>query len=154
MFKSLLIIIFCGCAGYVAYPYINEKTGSPKPTVALLFLNDVSETDLVGSWLLSPRAVSKINPNLSLSGRRTGLSLESWGGGNASFNIGAVKLDGPINWELIKGKAGESAYLKVTSRDDTLYLKFTEKGGKPLLVAEGKEIVPDLQEQLFFVRAN
>ena len=153
--RVLFFLTPCAIAGYFAYPYLNsEKTEAEQPKVTFVLLNDVAKDEIVGSWVLSPRSISLLSPDIGASGRRVGLSLESWGGGHAYFIAGEHKINGPIAWHTKTGVGDSPATLHISSNDGQLTLRFTELDDRLVLIAEAESLVPGEKDHLRFFKAS
>lgn len=130
--RFLFFFTPCAIAGYMVYPYFNEskpepeKANLPKSTRNVTFLTTVPEEDIIGSWVLSPRSTSLVSSSLGTSGRRLGLSLESWGGGTANLIIGDQNIIGPIAWSSKPGTEASPATLDINSEGQTFTLQFSK----------------------------
>jgi hypothetical protein len=156
MLKSLFLFTPCAIAGYLAYPYINGEGASalPIPQFNLVLLNSVEDREVIGAWALSPKSTGKLSRVRGTSGRRLGLSLESWGGGHANFVIGERHIDGPISWEIKSGVGKNPAQLIVRASDDRFVLKFSNLEDDLTLVAEADSVMPGEVDHIRFLKAS
>ena len=150
----------------MVYPYLNEiKPGSEElrsNTVTqiqslnlnIVLLNSVSEQEIIGSWVLSPRSTSLLSSTIGTTGRRTGLSLESWGGGHANINIGELSIDGPIAWHSEPGMGHAPATLHINSGGEQFVLRFSELEDNLILIAEQKSKATGKKDYLRFLKAS
>lgn len=155
MFRALFFLTPFVIAGYMAYPYINrdqDETGRPQLNV--LFLNTVSEDEVVGSWALSPRSTSLLARSHGTSGRRLGLSLESWGGGEANFSAGSFDIEGPISWDMKPGIGRKPASLVIRSGGEDFVLQFSKVNDSLVLIAETDTKIPGQTDHIRFLKAR
>jgi hypothetical protein len=154
MLRSLLLFAPCAIAGYLAYPYLNEEGKNPIPQFNIVLLNSVDDRQVIGSWVLSPSSTAKLSRVAGTSGKRLGISLESWGGGDANFVIGNRHIEGPISWELQSGKGRNPAQLLIRSHDEKFVLKFSELDNNLTLVAEANSVMPGELDHIRFLKAS
>lgn len=156
MLRFVLLLSTCATVGYFAYPHLNgavqESQGIPQ--VNIILLNSVSSDEIVGSWALSPRSTSLLSSSLGTSGRRKGLSLESWGGGSANFSIGDLHIDGPIAWNAKPGVGKTPATLHIRSRDKEVVLKFSKVDERLVLITDKGLFASGREDHLRFFKAS
>lgn len=158
--RFLMFFTPCAVAGYMVYPYINEgklANGEPQPQFTelnIVLLNSVAKDEIVGSWVLSPRSTGLVSTSLGTSGRRAGLSLESWGGGHANFVIGNRNIDGPIAWSSEAGIGRAPAMLHINSAGDEFTLRFSKLNDDLVLIAETDSVIPGKKDFIRFLKAS
>lgn len=139
--RFLLLFLLCVIVGYMIYPYLNKSEAAVQAPLQvtelnIVLLNSVSQNEIVGSWALSPRSTGLLSNSLGTSGRRAGLNLESWGGGDANFIIDGRRIDGPIAWHSQPGVGQAPATLHIDAADDNVVLRFSKMENGLVLVAE------------------
>lgn len=157
MLRFVLLISTCATVGYFAYPHLNgvlEEEGVPTPQVNIILLNSVSSDEIVGSWALSPRSTSLLSSSLGTSGRRKGLSLESWGGGSANFVVGDIHIDGPIAWNAKPGVDKAPATLHIRSQKKEVILKFSKVDNRLVLISDAGIMASGKADHLRFFKAS
>ena len=158
--RFLMFFTPCAIAGYMVYPYLNEIKSSESSAIPqftefnIVLLNSVSKNEVVGTWVLSPRSTGLVSNSLGTSGRRTGLDLESWGGGHANFNIGDRHIDGPIAWYSKPGIGKAPATLHINSAGDQFVLRFSKLQDNLVLIAENESDDPSQRNFLRFLKAS
>ena len=158
--RFLMFFAPCAIAGYMVYPYLNEiKNGEegsrPQFTnLNIVLLNSVSKNEIVGSWALSPRSTGLVSRSLGTSGRRSGLSLESWGGGYANFSIDGHTIDGPIAWHSKPGVGRAPATLHISAKGDEFVLRFSKLEDNLVLIAENESKDSGQRDYLRFLKAS
>lgn len=165
LFLTMRFLMFftpCAIAGYMVYPYINEmKPGGTKEQLQpqfselnIVLLNSVSKGEIVGSWALSPRSTGLVSRSLGTSGRRAGISLESWGGGHANFVLGERHIEGPIAWHSKPGVGRSPATLHIDSSGDQFVLRFSKLENDLVLIAETDSRSAGKKDYLRFLKAS
>lgn len=156
MLRFVLLISTCATVGYFAYPHLNGviEDVAPTPQVNIILLNSVSSDEIIGSWALSPRSTSLLSSSLGTSGRRRGLSLESWGGGSANFVVGDIHIDGPIAWNAKPGVGKAPATLHIRSKSDEVILKFSKVDDRLVLITDAGVLASGRSDHLRFFKAS
>ena len=158
--RFLLFFAPCAVAGYMVYPYLNEvklsgENSMPQFTeLNIVLLNSVAKDEIVGSWALSPRSTGLVSSSLGTSGRRAGLNLEAWGGGNAKFTIGNHKIDGPIAWYSKPGIGSAPATLHISAEGNSITLRFSKLDNNLVLIAENDADDSGKGSYLRFLKAS
>lgn len=156
MLRFVLLLSTCATVGYFAYPHLNGavKENQEIPQVNIILLNSVSSDEIIGSWALSPRSTALLSTSLGTSGRRKGISLESWGGGTANFAIGDLNIDGPIAWNAKPGVGKAPATLHIRSRDEEVILKFSKVDERLVLITDAGVFASGKSDHLRFFKAS
>lgn len=156
MLRALFFFTPCAIAGYLAYPYLNQEGAEEKvrSQLNILLLNSVSTEEVVGSWALSPRSTALIAHSRGTSGKRLGLSLESWGGGEANFSAGGFNIEGPISWDMKPGMGRKPATLNISSGSEDFTLQFSKVNDGLVLIAETDSKIPGQIEHIRFLKAR
>lgn len=154
----------CAIAGYMLYPMLSEfsfwdgqaKVAEEAPPVRAnqpKLLKLITPEEVAGSWALSPRSTSLVSSSGTL-GRRGSLSLESWGGGDASFSLGTQRVEGPIAWHIKSNKTNGISTLHLDSKDQKLELQFSKVNGRLVLVMDLASINPEQKDYIRFLKAS
>ncbi|MEM9081776.1 MAG: hypothetical protein AAGC74_13915 [Verrucomicrobiota bacterium] len=155
--KLLLQLALCSSVAYFAHPFVENMLDKEKEDNAglqVLILNTVQPDEVIGSWVLSPRSTRILASTSGTSGRRLGLTLESWGGGHASFRVGDYEIDGPIAWHIKPGVGSKPAVLMINSTRDHMHLKFSKVNNGLVLIGEAETPVPGEREFIRFLKAS
>lgn len=170
--RFLMFLTPCAIAGYMVYPYLNEINflssgresvdGTPKQTPEqirfakhnLTLLESISEDDIVGSWVLNPHSSGIASNSVGTRSSRSGMSLESWGGGEANFILKGNPIKGPISWHSKTGSAHSPATLHITSANQKFVLRFTRTRGQIELLAEADSTSTNTDGFLRFLKAR
>lgn len=155
MLRALFFLTPCAVAGYFAYPYLNHG-GEEKirAQINILLLNSVEPEEVIGSWALSPRSTALLSQNRGTSGKRIGISLESWGGGEANFSAAGYDMMGPISWDMKPGMGRTPATLIINNGGEEYIMQFSRVNDSIVLVAETEPDSTGRVEHIRFLKAG